>query len=212
MTLIQKNTGIIAGISIVVITLAFLVTVVLFPVNEAASIEEYIRNYNVSSVIPVIPSFLLVIANIPLFIALYFYANEDKRIFALIGIIFGTGYMINCSINYFIQLSAVNKSILSGNTAFIEPLLMYNPLSLAYSLDNLGYLFLSISFLFFSPIFSKGGLPSWIKTLFIITGISGILGCLGYLLNNSLLESLVFITAFPYILSIALLIFEFKKQ
>jgi hypothetical protein len=205
MTLIQKNTGIIAGISIVVITLAFLVTVVLFPVNEAASIEEYIRNYNVSSVIPVIPSFLLVIA-------LYFYANEDKRIFALIGIIFGTGYMINCSINYFIQLSAVNKSILSGNTAFIEPLLMYNPLSLAYSLDNLGYLFLSISFLFFSPIFSKGGLPSWIKTLFIITGISGILGCLGYLLNNSLLESLVFITAFPYILSIALLIFEFKKQ
>ena len=94
MTTIQKNTGIIAGISIVVITLAFLVTVVLFPVNEAASIEEYIRNYSVGSVIPVIPSFLLVIANIPLFIALYFYANEDKRIFAVIGIIFGAGYMI----------------------------------------------------------------------------------------------------------------------
>jgi len=193
-------------------TIVFLVTVVLFPVNETASVEEYIRNYNVSSIIPVIPSFLLVIANIPLFIALFFYAKEEKRIFTITGIIFGVGYMINCSINYFIQLSVINKSILSGNTDFIAPFFMYNPTSVAYSLDNLGYLFLAISFLFFSAIFSKSGLQSWIKVLFIMTGISGILGCLGYLFNNHFLESLVFITAFPYLLSIVLLIFEFKKQ
>lgn len=212
MNSIQRNTGIISAITIIALTLTFLVTIIVFPLIDFISTKDYVSNYKASSLIPVIPSFLLTLANIPLFIVLFYYAAKKRRIFALTGIVFGAGYMITSSINYFLQLSAVNKGIVANSTEFITPFLFYNPMSVTYAIDNLGYLFLSVSFLFFSGIFNQRGLQSWIKSFFIVTGISGIIGCLGYLLNNSLLETLVFITAFPYLISVALLIFEFRKK
>ncbi|MBN2213780.1 MAG: hypothetical protein JW723_06000 [Bacteroidales bacterium] len=206
-----KRTGIAAAISIILLTIIFGITIILFPQKDYQSASSYLHEFRSRDLIPVIPAFLLVLANIPLFAALYFYADSGKKITALTGILFGAGYMVCSGINYFIQLGMITRNISESESAFIEPFLMANPGSCAYAIDNLGYLFLSVSFIVFSGIFNQRGLHSWIKAIFIIFGISGLLGALGYILNYPLLENMVLLSAIPYLAGIILLLIEFTR-
>jgi hypothetical protein len=59
--------------------------------------------------------------------------------------------------------------------------------------------------------YSGTGIRSWKKTVFIIFGISGVLGALGHILNNRLLENMVLLSAIPYLAGIILLWIEFRR-
>ena len=206
-----KRTGLLATISIILLTFLFLTAVVIFPQDDYHSAASYLGKFGKTSLLPVIPSFLLVLANIPLFATLYFYATSEKKIFALTGTLFGAGYMICSGTNYFIQMGMIVRNISEPESAVISTFIMANPGSYACAIDNLGYLFLSLSFLVFSGIFNQRGLQSWIKAIFIIFGISGLLGALGYILNNRLLENMVIFSAIPYLAGIILLLIEFSR-
>jgi hypothetical protein len=198
-----------ASLSIIILTLCFLVLVILFPQNKYVSVESYIEGFTLRQLYPVIPAFLLVIANVPLFISLFYYAENEKKLFALTGLIFGSGYVICSGINYFIQLSVVPFAVAQQNHYLIDAFIMANPLSFAYALDNLAYLFLAISFLFFVAVFTNGGIRSWIKTIFIVYSLTAIGGTMGYLLRIPFLESMVLISALPYLTGVILLYVEF---
>jgi len=79
MNSIQRNTGIISAITIIALTLTFLVTIIVFPLIDFISTKDYVSNYKASSLITVIPSFLLTLANIPLFIVLFYYAAKKEE-------------------------------------------------------------------------------------------------------------------------------------
>ncbi len=206
-----KKTGQAATISIIFLTFLFLASIILYPYDDYRSASSYLSGFSITNLLPVIPSFLLVIANVPLFAALYFYATSEKKIVALTGILFGAGYMICSGMNYFVQLGMIGRNISEPESIIISAFLMANPGSFAYAVDNLGYTFLSLSFLVFSGVFNQRGLQSWIKTVFIIFGISGLLGALGYILNNRFLENMVLLSAIPYLAGIILLFTEFHR-
>ena len=206
-----KKTGLTATISIILLTLLFMTAIIIFPQDDYHSAASYLGKFDKTSLLPIIPGFLLVIANIPLFAALYSYATSEKKIFALTGTLFGAGYMVCSGTNYFIQMGMIVRNISEPESAVIATFLMANPGSYTYAIDNLGYLFLSLSFLVFSGIFNQRGFHSWIKTILIIFGISGLLGALGYILNNRLLENMVLLSVIPYLAGIILLLIEFKR-
>lgn len=206
-----KRTGLTATISIILLTILFGIAIIIFPQQDFHTASSFMNEFSFRNLIPVIPGFLLVLANVPLFAALYFYTGSEKKITALAGILFGIGYMVCSGTNYFIQLGMIVRNIPGSGSGNIAPFLMANPGSFSYAIDNLGYLFLSVAFLFFSGIFSRQGLRSWIKAVFIIFGISGLLGALGYILNNPLLENMVLLSAIPYLAGIILLLVEFSR-
>jgi hypothetical protein len=206
-----KRTGQVSCITIIILVILFATSIIVFPQNNYLSFENYLKDFHVTRLFPVVPSFLLVLANIPLFAALFYFSGHQKRIYGLTGTLFGMGYMVCSGINYFLQLSMVIKTISGSSPAEVIPFLMTNPNSFAYSVDNLGYLFLSLSFMFFSGIFNQHGLQSWIKSTFIIFSIAGISGTLGYILNIRILESMVLLSALPYLTCIVLLFVEFRR-
>ncbi len=206
-----RKTGLLATIFIILFTLLFLLTIIIFPPKDFVSATDYIRNFRAGHLIRIIPGFLLVLVNIPLFATIYFYADSQGKIFALTGILFGMGYMICSGLNYYIQLGLIRRNLNEDGISAITTFLMENPNSFSIGMDNLGYTFLALAFLAFSGIFSRRGFQSWIKTLFIIYGISGLLGSLGYILNYQLLENMILISSLPYLICIILLFFEFKK-
>ncbi len=84
-----------------------------------------------------------------------------------------TGILV---VNYFIQFSIVPVSLLNGQTDGITLLTQYNPYGLFIVLEELGYLVMSLSFLFVALSFTnKTNLEKMIKRVFLIAAILGLL-------------------------------------
>lgn len=206
-----RKTGIVASLVILGLTLAFIILISISPPGEYNSAREFLLAFSPSLLLPVFLSFLLVIVNIPFFVSLFYYAKESNRPFAMAGLLFGAAYAVCCGCNYFMQLTIVPQHIHLGKLSSLAIFSMHIRGSFTYSLDNLGYAFLAAAFLFFSGIFSLKGFQGYIKSAFIIYGISGLLGTLGYVIRNELLESFVFISAFPYLIAVVLMLIQFIK-
>jgi hypothetical protein len=206
-----RITGIIAAIVILLLTLAFIILVSIFPSGQYQTADQFITGYTRALLFPVIPSLLLVLANIPFFVSLFYYAEEPVRPFALAGLLFGVAYTVCSGINYFVQLTVVPQNIQLGQLSAVSVCSMHIKGSLAFALDNLGYAFLSVSFLFYSGIFALKGLQGTIKTAFIVYGFTGLLGVTGYVTGNEFLDSFVFISAFPYLVAVVLMLIHYFR-
>jgi hypothetical protein len=207
-----RITGIFAAIVVLLLTLAFIILISVFPPGEYLTADQFVSQYSKSLIFPVIPSFLLVVANIPFLVSLYFYADEPVRPFALAGLLFGIAYAVCSGINYFVQMTIVPQQIQLGQLSAVSLLSMQIEGSMALALDNLGYTFLSVSFLFFSGIFAIKGLQGTVKAVFIVYGITGLMGTAGYITGNAFLDSFVFISAFPYLVAVVLMMIQFIKM
>ena len=72
--------------------------------------------------------------------------------------------------DYFVQFSVVPISLMSGETEGITLLTQYNPHGIFIALAELGYLMMSVSFLFMTPVFvNKNRLESAVRWIFIIS-------------------------------------------
>lgn len=70
--------------------------------------------------------------------------------------------------DYFIQFAVVPVSLMHGETDGIALLTQYNPHGIFIVLEELGYLLMSIAFLFFAPMFgSKTRLEASIRWIFV---------------------------------------------
>jgi len=170
------------------------------------------RQYTSAQLLPLIPSFLLTLANIPLFVALFLLAEKNLKVNALLGLIAGLAYSFFSGLTYFLQMSILPNAVNSGNHAVIDLLAMTSPVSLTYALDNLGYFFLSLSFLFFGFIFKSGKLQQSIRIISWLYAFSGIAGFAGYISESRGLENLVLLSAIPYLIAIILIMFFFRNS
>jgi hypothetical protein len=206
-----RITGIFAAIVLLLLTLTFIILVSIFPPGEYRTADQFISAYSRNLIFPVIPSFLLVVANIPFFVSLFFYAEEPAKPFALAGLLFGAAYAVCSGINYFVQMTIVPQNIQLGQLQAVSLLSIHIKGSMALALDNLGYTFLSVSFLFFSGIFALRGLQGTIKAAFIVYGITGLMGTSGYITGSAFLGSFVFISAFPYLVAVVLMLIQYLR-
>lgn len=101
------------------------------------------------------PAILLILTYVALMVSIHFYAAEEKKIFSQIGMAFAIITATILLSDYFFQISVIPASLKSGETAGITLLTQYNPHGIFIALEDLGYLLMSLSFLFMAPVFSR---------------------------------------------------------
>jgi hypothetical protein len=74
------------------------------------------------------------------------------------------------------------------------------------AIDTLGYFFLSLAVLFIAPIFSHGRTEAGVRWLFIATGALGVLGTIGFAIDNTVLGPGTLLSDMPFLLATLLLI------
>ena len=72
-------------------------------------------------------------------------------------------------VDYFVQFSVVPASLMSGETEGITMLTQYNPHEIFIALEELGYIMMSLSFLFVAPVLAdKTRLETLIRRIFVV--------------------------------------------
>src|SRR4030042_5604959 len=131
-----------------------------------------------------IPSLVSGIVLVPIFILLmaciHEYAPADKKIFSRLGLLFTSGYAVLIGFNYYMQLTLVRKNL------YTEVFAMDDPQSIMWVIEVLGYGFMGLATLSAAFIFPNGKLENVIHWLFIVNGVLGIGGMIGYALGWSL--------------------------
>jgi hypothetical protein len=114
------------------------------------------------------PAMILVVVYVILVVSIHAYAAQHKKIYSQIGLSFSliaAGILLS---DYFIQFSVVPISLMNGETQGIALLTQYNPHGIFIVLEELGYLLMSLSFVFLAPVFADTGrLASVVRWVFI---------------------------------------------
>ena len=94
------------------------------------------------------PSLLLGSAFLVLTVAINQLASAERKVWSLAAVAFATIYAVLVSINYFVQLTWVMPRLAAGRAQGIEQFLFTPFDSFLYSVDILGYSFMSVATLF----------------------------------------------------------------
>ena len=128
------------------------------------TVSQYPKDY-----LWMFPAIFLILSYIILMIAIHSYASNEKKIFSQISLAFTIVSAVLLLGNYFIQFSVIPASLINGETEGITLLTQYNPHGIFIALEDLGYLMMSLSFLFIAPVFTKKNrIESAIRWIFII--------------------------------------------
>ena len=131
-----------------------------------------------------IPSLVSGIILIPVFILLiaciHEYSPADRKFYSRLGLLFTMGYAILIGFNYYMQLTLVQ------NNLYTDVFAMDDPQSIMWVIEVLGYGFMGLATLSTAFVFTNGKLENAIRWLFIVNGILGIGGMIGYALGLSL--------------------------
>lgn len=104
------------------------------------------------------PSLFLGSSFLVLVVCLHDLATADRKIWSRTAVAFATAYAVLISLNYYVLLTFVAPRLASGRVAGIEPFLFTPFDSFLYSVDLLGYSFMSVATLLAARIFTGGGL------------------------------------------------------
>lgn len=111
---------------------------------------------------------MLVVVYVILVVSIHAYADQHKKIYSQIGLSFAliaAGILLS---DYFIQFLVVPISLMNRETQGIALLTQYNAHGIFIVLEELGYLLMSLSFLFLAPVFANiGRLGSAVRWVFI---------------------------------------------
>ena len=112
---------------------------------------------------------LLVLAYVTMMASIHFYTPRQKKIFSQIGLSFALIAAGILTSDYFIQFSAIPMSLMNNETDGLAMLIQYNPHGVFIALEELGYLIMSLSFLFVAPVFvTKERIAAAIRWIFVI--------------------------------------------
>ena len=117
------------------------------------------------------PSLFLGSAFLVLVVCAHDLAAPDRKIWSRLAIMFATAYAVLVSLNYYALLTFVAPRLASGRVAGIEPFLFTPFDSFLYSVDILGYSFMSVSTLFAARIFTGGGVEGRARFFLTANGL-----------------------------------------
>jgi hypothetical protein len=99
------------------------------------------------------PAILLVLTFYVLMVSIHHFAPVDKKIFSQIGISFALISTATFVIDYFLQVSVIQPSLLLGETDGIALLSQFNAHGIFIVLEEIGCFMMSLSMLFMAPTF-----------------------------------------------------------
>ena len=115
-----------------------------------------------------IPAIVLMLLYVIWMISMHAYAAPSKKIFGQIGLSFALMSALILISDYFIQFSVVPVSLMNGETEGITLLTQYNAHGIFIVLEELGYLLMSLSFVFIASVFSNSNrLENSVRWIFI---------------------------------------------
>ncbi|MBN2274601.1 MAG: hypothetical protein JXR41_02570 [Bacteroidales bacterium] len=115
-------------------------------------------------------------------------ADEHKKFLTGTALSFGIMFAVCVGIHYFVQISSVRLSIVSGHTAGLEQFIQSNPYSGIAGINLAGWtLFFSLSCLFLAPVFTGKGLNRVIRVALIANAVFCLLGGFGYIMDYVIL-------------------------
>lgn len=132
------------------------------------------------------PSILLGSSFLVLLVSIHQAAPPDRKVWSQAALAFGTVYAVLISLTYFVQLTFVGPRIAAGRTEGIEVLLFEPFDSFLYSVDLLGYSFMSVATLFASQVLTGGGLERAARRFLIANGL-----LLPFLVGQLYLDALI---------------------
>jgi hypothetical protein len=158
--------------------------------------------------------YFLVIGSLLTFIVLYKTATEDKKIWALSGLVINVVFTSVVFLNYIIQTTYI--PYLANNnppeTATILPVFtMANPGSFAWALEMYGWGGIGLSFIFMAFIFQYDKPGKILRALFLANGISSVATAfltsfdMNWLFSNAGLAALVVWNLLVFVIDIFLL-------
>lgn len=122
-------------------------------------------------VILLTPSLFLGSSFLVLMVAVHQVASRDRRVWSHAAVAFATIYAALISINYFVQLTWVAPRLSRGQTAGLEAFLFKPFDSFLYSVDLLGYGFMSLATLFVANVFTGKGVERIARFFLIANGL-----------------------------------------
>jgi len=117
------------------------------------------------------PSLFLGSSFLVLVVSIHQLSSPAKRVWSHSAVAFATAYTVLISINYFVQLTWVVPRLAAGRIAGMEQFLFTPFDSFLYSVDILGYSFMSVSTLFAARIFTGAGLERVIRLFLTANGL-----------------------------------------
>ena len=117
------------------------------------------------------PSLLLGSSFLVLVVSIHQLSPSDRKVWTHAAVAFATVYAVLISINYFVQLTWVAPRLAAGRTHGIEPFLFTPFDSFLYSVDILGYSFMSVATLFAARAFTGRGLERVVRLFLTANGL-----------------------------------------
>lgn len=117
------------------------------------------------------PSFFLGSSFLVLMVCAHDLAPPDRRVWSRSAIAFATAYAVLISLTYYVLLTLVAPRLAAGRVAGIEPFLFTPFDSFLYSVDILGYTFMSVATLLAARIFTGGGLERRARLFLTANGL-----------------------------------------
>lgn len=120
-------------------------------------------------------------------IANHFIAVKKKNIYSFISVSLSIITSTVLLVNYFIQYTVAPISMMKGQTEGIPLLTQYNGHGIFIALEELGFILMSLAFLFLSPIFiSKNRLEKALKWVYAIPSVLILLSFVFYAVQYGL--------------------------
>jgi len=117
------------------------------------------------------PSLLLGSSFLLLMVSVNQVASEDRKIWGQAAMAFATVYAVMISINYFVQLTWVTPRMAEARIAGMEQFLFVPFDSFLYSVDILGYSFMSVATFLAAMIFTGKGIERIARWFLIANGL-----------------------------------------
>lgn len=119
------------------------------------------------------PSLFLGTAFAVLMVSLHHYAPEERKVWSHVGLVFATVYTVLVSVTYYVQLTFVLPHLLRGDVGSVQvqPFLFVPFDSFLYSVDLLGYSFMSLATLFAAFVFTGRGLERTVRWFLLANGL-----------------------------------------
>lgn len=136
-----------------------------YPFTDIAS--RFPRDY-----IWMYPAILVSALFVMLIVSVHQYAEESKKLYTRIGVSFAIISAAILILNYFIQVSVIQPSLLNGETEGIALFSQYNPHGVFIASEEIGFFLMTAALFSIFPAFSRGkGLIAALRFL-LITGFT----------------------------------------
>lgn len=165
--------------------IAMIVQTVVSPPEPWTGIDSFVRTFQGIDMLNFVPSLPLASTFLVLMVCIFFYASEENRAWAMLGLAFTIVYAVMASTNYLIQLLVVRNSLALGETEGLGLFAHANPHSVFWALAN-SYAYMSLAMLFAAWVFGSTTLERWVRWLFAAVGITAPLQFIGVLFRLGL--------------------------